>query len=1213
MALAQGQLDGTLAGTVVDNVGVVPGATVTATQVETNVTRSTTTNDQGVFRIAALPPGRYTLKVEMDGFKPIAVAEFNLLAGELRALGRLVMAAGAVSESVTVTAAVTPVQVSDSSRAKTVTSDDFKNIQMKGRDPYGVMAILPGVQDTNLNRDFTTLNSAIAITINGMAQSKDIRLDGINAQDEGGGSNSFVNLNIDAIGEVQVISNGYTAENGRKTGGMISITTKSGTNQFRGSAWYNGRRDRFNANDYFRKLNNQAKPLYEVNISGYTFGGPAVIPGLFDSRTAARKLYFFVSQEYTADASPTTTLRGNLPTDAERKGDFSQTYVTSGALQPIVDPQTGQAFPGNMIPDHRIHPLGRAMLNLLPFPNGILNLQAGQQFTSNSAYDTSPEHGRLSNVVRVDNVWSDRTRLSFRFLRDREDTWQYNGWTPGTGHLVNKTPGVVLASTITQVLQSTVVNSIIVGWAHNRWGFLAGDENSTRQGGFDYRTRYATALGIDAPRLRPFGPYSDPPKIARFGGPQQDEWPYAPIFSTSGGNRSNLAGFQTGRFTPVLNFNGRLSFQDDLSVSRGRHNFKFGFFTEINQKTEPGSQNYLGNFNFGHDASNPFNTGNGYANMLLGYYSTYTELTRRVDKAVRHWQTEGYAQDSWRLSPRLTLDYGVRLVHAGSQYEIRDMHTGFFPDEWEASQAARVYKQVCVNGPGNLSCSAANQRTIDPANPSVLLPGAFNGNLVPGSGSVINGVSTDGIPGKKPGTYVTFPGLRAAPRLGVAWDVMGDGKTAVRASTGLFYEFPASGNGFNYRYAGGCPVSCSKVIRWANFDAIATAATGGVNFVETPTNVNAGGLFDVGLGHSYNAHVAFQRDVGFNTVAEIAWVGNYAWNFGREIDQNRLPLYIYGNVNNLFNGAAANANYLRTLYGRYPGMGTVTQFIPGLYSQILKYNSMQINVVRRLSNGLQMGMAYTLAKGEGFQGYDVYTDELGGADAVRARYWGPTEVDRRHNLVVNYSYDIPGFSYGPAIVRQLMRDWQVSGVVKLQSGAAVTPSCSSNNSGIANTLPSLTEGLTASCQLTGEPINLDLSQKDPDNPHFNLAAFAMAQPTDTNGDGVFDLGNFGSTGLVGLLRNPTVHVWDLTLSRRFPIAAGGTRGIRLQLQVYNLFNQVQFTTLNAAFTFTGANNATINSANTGKYTNNAAPNSGVNLAPGLVPPRIVGATVRFDW
>jgi hypothetical protein len=214
---------------------------------------------------------------------------------------------------------------------------------------------------------------------------------------------------------------------------------------------------------------------------------------------------------------------------------------------------------------------------------------------------------------------------------------------------------------------------------------------------------------------------------------------------------------------------------------------------------------------------------------------------------------------------------------------------------------------------------------------------------------------------------------------------------------------------------------------------------------------------------------------------------------------------------------------------------------------------------------------------------------------------------------VNYSYDIPGFSYGPAIVRQLMRDWQVSGVVKLQSGAAVTPSCSSNNSGIANTLPSLTEGLTASCQLTGEPINLDLSQKDPDNPHFNLAAFAMAQPTDTNGDGVFDLGNFGSTGLVGLLRNPTVHVWDLTLSRRFPIAAGGTRGIRLQLQVYNLFNQVQFTTLNAAFTFTGANNATINSANTGKYTNNAAPNSGVNLAPGLVPPRIVGATVRFDW
>src|SRR5262249_41372437 len=158
-------------------------------------------------------------------------------------------------------------------------------------------------------------------------------------------SNSYVNPNVDAIGEVQIISSGYTAENGRAVGGLISFTTKSGTNEFKGSTWYNGRRDRFNSNDYFRIANKQAKPVYNVNIFGYTLGGPAVIPGVLDSRKATKKLFFFVSQEFTRDTRPTSTLRSNLPTAAERSGDFSQTFQTSGALQAIIDPLTGAAFP----------------------------------------------------------------------------------------------------------------------------------------------------------------------------------------------------------------------------------------------------------------------------------------------------------------------------------------------------------------------------------------------------------------------------------------------------------------------------------------------------------------------------------------------------------------------------------------------------------------------------------------------------------------------------------------------------------------------------------------------------------------------------------------------------------------------------------------------------------------------------------------------------
>ena len=175
--------------------------------------------------------------------------------------------------------------MADSSRRSTLTLEDIAAIPTKGRDIFGMLGVLPGVQDTNLNRDFTQWRSAISITINGMpSQNKDVRVDGINIVDEGGCGTAYVNLNMDAVGEVQVIANGYTAENGRNNGGVISMVTKSGTNQLRASGYYNGRRDKFNENDYFRKATGQAKPLYRVNISGYSVGGPVVIPGLIDSR-----------------------------------------------------------------------------------------------------------------------------------------------------------------------------------------------------------------------------------------------------------------------------------------------------------------------------------------------------------------------------------------------------------------------------------------------------------------------------------------------------------------------------------------------------------------------------------------------------------------------------------------------------------------------------------------------------------------------------------------------------------------------------------------------------------------------------------------------------------------------------------------------------------------------------------------------------------------
>jgi len=411
-AFAQGAGNSTVTGTVVDNGGVVPGAVVTLTETATNVVQTNTSNETGVFRFAT-PPGVYTVKIALEGFKPVTVDNFVVDAGAIRDLGKLALVPGNLTEVVEVKADVTPVQVSTSVRQSSVTADQLQNIQIKGRDIYGLLAVVPGVQDSNLSRDFTSWTSANGITINGApVTSNNIMIDGIAQRDEYG-TNAFVNPNIDAIAEVQVVASGYTAENGRSNGGLVNYVTKSGTSVFRGSGWYNARRDAWNANDYVRIRQGQPKPLYRVNIGGYSVGGPVIIPRVLDSRTAKRKVFFFGSQEFTRDERPTVTATANYPTDRERRGDFSQTYLTTagpsyGTVQPIIDHSTGRPFPGNIIPAERINPTGAAMLDLLLNPNGYVPPGANQRYNANFINNDTPGHNRNDYVFRVDVVLSDK-------------------------------------------------------------------------------------------------------------------------------------------------------------------------------------------------------------------------------------------------------------------------------------------------------------------------------------------------------------------------------------------------------------------------------------------------------------------------------------------------------------------------------------------------------------------------------------------------------------------------------------------------------------------------------------------------------------------------------------------------------------------------------------------------------------------------------------
>jgi hypothetical protein len=1244
-AFAQQTGGGTLTGTVVDKDGVVPGASVTVTADETNLSRTSPSNEVGLFRFAALPPGKYTVKVEMSGFRTITVNDIALLSGEVRDVGTVTMQVGGQAETVNVTADVTPVQVATSARKAAITSDELTNIQMKGRDIYGMVALVPGVMDTNFSRDFTNWESAKLTTINGApVNNKNLMIDGIGVMDEGGTGNAYVNPNIDAVGEVQIIANGYTAENGKTNGGAINFITKSGTNRFSGSGWFNAKRDAWNANDYVRIRQGQPKPLYDVNIGGYSIGGPVIVPGVFDARTAQKKVFFFFSQEYTSDAKPSVTTRANVPTALERNGDFSQTLLANGSVQAITDPLTGKPFPGNIIPQAGtpgcgvqfscINGIGQRLLNLLQQPNGYVSTVAGEQNLYNYIDNQTPLHSRTDHVFRGDATLSQKTRISGKFLADREDNIVFSQWGPGQGVENNFVPGFVVSGTVTTVLRPTLVNEINGGFSLNHYGYRAtNDGSSGYPGGYNYEDYFCQNVGVCPPRIQPYGTgvaTYDPSHLKCCSFAQADQYPYVPITTFQGGSRQLAIvqgstttamgynpGMANGRVLPAANRNNRWQFQDDLTKTMGRHSFKLGLYIELDSKTEPGTTNYMGNFNFGSATTNPLDTGNGYANALLGIFQTYQEANVRVDKDVRHWQNEFYAQDSWKMNPRFTLDYGVRFTHSGPFYEIHQATAAFYPELYNPAKAPRIYTQVCSNPAiqGNQTCPANQRFAADPANPTQLVSFAYAGNFVPGTGDYYNGMLVDGLGSSqigtgKPGQYWYLPYLVGAPRVGFAWDVNGDGKSALRSSFGVFYNFP---RGVPPQFVGTAPTSVTTTIRNATIDQLANFSSGQLVATTSPVSSGIATLKGerYGLPKAYEMNVAYQRDIGFSTVVEAAYVGNFILDDYRTVPAEDLPLYVYADPKNQFNGAEISANYLRV---KYPGMGTITDVVNDMTS--LQYNSLQLSVQRRLSKGLQMGMAYTLSKGMGLQGYDNYTANpnitmanvggsavVGGPDAINARYWGPTSVDRRHNLVVNYAYMIPNTMRDTTIVKWIVSDWQVSGVTKFITGTAATPACSSTLAGVANTDPSFT-GLGTSttapvtatrCQLTGQPIFSGYTV-DPDPLaalHFNPAAFAMAQPISAT------VGNFGNTP-VGILRNPSWSNWDLTLARAVPLRSLGRKAtVRMQFQIYNIFNQVQWTTLNTTLQFTTG--GALNGATAGRY------------SPVVNPPRQFGITARLDF
>ncbi|MDR3701914.1 MAG: carboxypeptidase-like regulatory domain-containing protein [Candidatus Sulfopaludibacter sp.] len=1124
-----------LQGTVTDPANaVVPGATVTATSDDTGTTRTVATDTLGVFRFLDLAPGTYSVSVHATGFKGFTQNGIVLVANETRQIGKLELSIGNTSETVTVTAEAASIQLASSEKAEAIEGSQLSNVTLRGRDIFGYMKLIPGVIDNSYNgtnagnRDVTSPNAIRGITINGNTSALNFAVDGITDMDTGSNSTLHYEPNADAVQEMKVLTSNYQAEFGRNSGGTITVVTKNGTQQFHGSMVWNHRNEGFDANQWENNRNgrnaqnvpNSPIAKYRFNVETYTFGGPIYIPKHFN--TAKNKLFFFWSQEYTGQYVGGGSQTKYTPTALERQGNFSQSFQNNGSLVPIIDPTTGAAFPGNIIPANRITPLGQSMLNFFPLPNIV---GTGSQANIVNYFESaSASHPRRNDVLRVDVNPTSKLTGYFRYINDHDDmTSLYQGvqFSHDVGGLLGQAgiapidhpnPGHGFSGTVTYSISPTLINEFTVGESWNTWSYYTTDGGKSQD----------RSLLPNPPVLFPI-PTTNPTGASATNG-YFNVLPQFQFGGVSGGSSMNFTrnGTSAGNYE---NFNTIWTVTDNISKIVGRHTFKAGVYIEKNNKIQPSTPAYAGSFNFSPDTLNALgNTTNGYANALLGYVDSYSQTTARAVFNTQYWNAEFYIQDNWKVTSRLTLDLGLRFYHQTPQVDLNDTFSNFFPSQYSASAAPRVYI------PGT---SSGKRVAIDPGTGTVA-PVAYIGLYVPNSGNPANGMALLGVNGT-PNTTYNQSALALAPRLGFAYDLTGDGKTALRGGFGIYYN-RLDGNQV-YALSGQAPYSYSPQVNYTTFSQIATS---GNNLVFGPSTINSWPTAQVPWDRAQNASINIQRSITRSMVLDVGYSGDWGYNQQLSYDINPIPIGTRAPFNPK-NADPTNGNktlpdiLLRT---KYPGFNVLNTYN---HLGSSNYNALTSSLQERLSSGLVFGAAYTWSRAMGLGSFNPVVPN-------NAAYnYGRQGFDRRQNFQFNWSYDLPdlGKKMHSKILGAVVDYWTLSGIWSIQSGPPFNPGFS-----IVGGTPDYTgtPDVGARINVIGNPY-----ANVPAGYNFNPAAFAP--PAVGTNITTPVLGNLG--GGAGVMSLPHYTNVDATMSKFIPLF-GERRGLRLQAQAYNVFNHPEY-------------------------------------------------------
>jgi hypothetical protein len=1027
---------------------VIPGVKVALiSEVHGNRIAPVVTNKEGDYTFADITPDTYTVEASSPSFRTTRVAGILVTGGDHVGVPPIALAVGGVTETVTVQAEVTPVQTQSGERSAAIEQVAIESLPIGHSNFANAVAFAPGMNGTSRLGD--------------PADENNFMMNGVSAMDTGN-NGQMLSLNIESIGEIKVISQDYQAEYGRASGVQITAVTKSGTNELHGSVYGIWTSQNWNSRSWANQKNGTQQAYSYSDTYGFAVGGPVWIPKVFNGKN---KLFFFVADEFRPAITHVNVgsfLR--LPTAAERAGNYSQSLNNQGApIPPVIDNTTGQPFPGNIIPASRLYAPGIAVLNQYPLPNlpttPGLSYNYAEQNAEYFQFTTQP-------VVHVDYNATSKLRFNSALSMQTARPVVQPGPIPGFDDYYTPKPIIYnITGTVDYIISPTMFFEATYGTIENQLagggspsGVLA-DQAAARSNtlsafpnlypnsGALYNGYYAysilSAQGSKAPEYSN-GTLSMPPA-----------WGWGSL--VTGGPPSLI-------FPSYLNINHTQDVAASITNIRGRHTLKAGFYFNHSykaQNTGAGGVSNLywqGYVNFGNDTNNPLDSGFAFSNAALGVFDQYLQQSKYVEGSFLYNNVEGYLQDNWKVSNRLTLDYGVRLTHMTPQYDQFNQESNFFPigsgpNAYNPANAQVLYVAGCSNGA--TVCSGNTRDAKNPITGQVITAGGANtqvliGTPVPGVGNPLNGVVQAGH-GIANTNYVWAP-LVAAPRFGFAWDVTGKSNWVIRGGTGLFYDRPDGNTVFSTPgnvgvvTAGGAAVTDQNLY----YGQLQTVGSGGLS--PLPVGQLVVIQYNAKIPSNVQWHGGLQKQLPWQMVVDASYVGYYAYNRfgatqgGSQQLENQVPLgtaYLaqYQDPTLGTSTVPGATSYATNLLRPYPGLQSVAENATKFYDV---YHSIQLSVRRRLSHGVSFGANYTrglqLKGNTGLvQRYALQNGQLVlRSDEAQYEALNSTLDPVPNYLKANVTWFVPAVTGRGFLINQLTRDWQISSVLTAQSGAAYT-------------------------------------------------------------------------------------------------------------------------------------------------------------------------------